>query len=38
MKKQEGAADKEDRNETTPIHVVHAATMLELKIVNSIYF
>jgi len=38
MKKQEGAADKEDRNETTPIHVVYAATMSELKIVDSIYF
>jgi len=38
MKKQEGAADKKDRNETTPIHVVYTATMSELKIVDSIYF
>ena len=38
MKKQEGAADKKDRNGTTPIHVVYTATMSELKIVDSIYF
>jgi len=24
MRKQQGAADKEDENETTPTHVVHA--------------
>ena len=38
MRKQQGAADKEDRNETTPIYVVYAATMSELKTVDSIYF
>jgi len=27
MRKQQGAADKEDKNETTPTHVVHATTI-----------